>query len=61
MMTKKDFERIAAGLRYVAQDPAAHRGTVEKMVNEFCSAAKATNPRFNEAQFRRAIFGKEQP
>lgn len=55
-MTKKNFERIAEGFRYVANDPAADFGTVEKMVNEFCSAAKTANPRFDEQRFKSAVY-----
>lgn len=54
MMSKKDFERIAEGFRYVANDPTADLSTVSKMLNEFCNAAESRNPNFDRTKFIRA-------
>lgn len=55
-MSKKDFERIADGFRYVANDPAADFGTVQKMINEFCNAAQARNERFDANTFKSTVY-----
>lgn len=60
MMTKKDFIRIADGFRYVANDPSADFGTVQKMVNEFCAAAETINPRFDKDKFKLRVYDHVQ-
>ena len=59
-IAKRDFERVAASLSYVAQDPTADHDTVIKMVQEFCNAASALNPRFKREVFVGAVFGPDR-
>lgn len=52
--TRRDFQRIADGVRYVAQDPSTDVSTVLKMVRELDSALATMNPNFNRSRFERA-------
>lgn len=51
MATRREFTRIAEGVRYVVQDPTADKATCIKMVSELASALGTFNSSFNRAKF----------
>jgi hypothetical protein len=55
-ISRRDFDRVAEGFRYVANDPAADAGTVAKMIGEFVNAASALNPAFDAKLFRESVY-----
>lgn len=53
-LTRRHFERIADGVRYVANDPTADPSTVAKVAHEVANACSTFNPSFDRRRFLQA-------
>lgn len=59
-ITRMNMQRLADGIKYVADDPTTDHATVVKVVQEISNALHSINPNFKRERFVAAVFGEGQ-